>query len=301
VPARDAGDGNGRAVHAELGDAGSAVRHAASVLQRVFTTSGNPEWPGSLDWEAIETVGPLVHAGCRAWHRQEVQGIERVPRGAGLIVGNHNAGITFIEILGMGAAWYAARGRADPIYSMAHDMMLKVPYLGNFLMHCGALRADPEQGLAALRAGAKVLVCPGGNLEAFRPYAMRHRVDLAGRKGFLKLAIRARAPICPVVFVGGHSSFVVLRDGREVVRLLGLKRLLRVDTWPLTLCLPWGVALGPVFHLPLPVKCVTRFLEPVSLAGYRPRDAKDPAALAELYDRVVGHMQAGMDAVVREM
>jgi len=273
-------------------------RGVAEVLARAFTTPGCPDDLGNIDFDMIEQVAPLIDAFCRVWFRQDVLGFEKVPRGACMIVGNHNAGISFLEMLGMGARWYMERGRGEPIYGMAHDQMLVMPGLGNFLMHCGGLRAAPENGENVLRRGAKVLVCPGGNLEAFRPFSQRHKVNLGGRKGFLKLAIRTGAPIVPVVFVGGHSSFMVLSDGRFIAEWLGPKKLLRVDTWPLILSLPWGLTLGPVFHLPLPVKCVTRFLDPITVDAYSPSDADDPAVLADLYERVVGEMQAGVDAEI---
>ena len=42
-----------------------------------------------------------------------------------------------------------------------------------------------------LKDGANVLVYPGGDVEALRPWKDRNKIVFDGRKGFLKLATRS--------------------------------------------------------------------------------------------------------------
>jgi len=254
--------------------------------------AANSSSPSSADRRLIEAVIPWVDRVCKLWFRQEVQGLDNVPEGPALVVGNHTSGITMLEAMGFGARMYRTLGTKKLWHGLAHDHIVDFPVLGPTLVKLGALRATHEAADAAFAEGRKILVFPGGNLEAFRPHKDRHRIVFGERTGFIRLALRHEVPIVPVVFEGGHSGFYVLWDGKAFVRATGIKRFLRVDTWPLFVGLPWGVAFGPLFHLPLPVKVRTHVLPPIDLAPYTAADVDNPQALTELYQRVVDAMQA---------
>lgn len=63
-------------------------------------------------------------------------------------------------------------------------------------------------------------------------------------------------------------------------------------TFPLVLGLPWGLSLGPLFHLPLPTRCDVRVLDPIDAPAFGAPD--DPRAADALYDAVTTGMQAAM-------
>jgi len=270
------------------------MRLDKDLLPRLADAFRRPVDSGDLqavDRDLIRDVAPLIHAFCRAYFRLEVEGLERVPPGKALVVINHNSGTTTLELLGFGARWYMERGTEEILYGLAHDALLGVPYLRNFLIRAGGITASQSHGDYVLQAEQKILVAPGGNLEAFRPFRDRHKIDFGGRTGFLRLALRNRAPILPTVFIGGHETLLVLHDGRPIARAFGLKKRFRLDTFPIFLALPWGVAMGPIFHLPLPAKCKVRVLEPISLDDYGPEDQDNPEVLDRLYRLVTGRMQ----------
>jgi 1-acyl-sn-glycerol-3-phosphate acyltransferase len=254
----------------------------------------DPDNPDHIDPALIRFLVPVVDAFCKAWYRLDVEGMALVPRGAALIVTNHDSGITFLELLGMGARWYAERGTGEVLSGLGHDRMFDIPVVGDLLVRMGGVRATHANADALFARGRKVVVAPGGNLEAFRPWTERDRIKFGGRKGFIRLAMRHRVPIVPVVFHGGHGGFLVLSDGEWIVRLLGLRRLLRVDTWPIMIAAPWGLAVGPVFHLPLPVKVRARFLAPIPTDGLPPGADAEPVAVDALYETVTFRMQAAL-------
>lgn len=267
----------------------------AEQLWRALLTPADPDSADSIDPEFIETFAPFLDELIgKSYLRMEIEGLDGVPAGPALVVGNHNAGITFIEPIALGAHWYVRRGTGDLIQWLVHDAMLMFPGLSTFLVKSGCVRASHALSDEVLARGRKLAVFPGGNLEAFRPYRKRHEVVFGGRKGFLKVALRHSLPIVPVVFVGGHESFFVLWDGKPLARPLGLKRFLRADTCPIFLGLPWGIAVGPTFHLHLPTKSNVRLLDPIETQAYGPQGADDPGLLDELYTRVTGAMQAAM-------
>jgi 1-acyl-sn-glycerol-3-phosphate acyltransferase len=227
----------------------------------------------------------------------EIEGMQNVPKGRALIVGNHNSGITFIEPIAIGTQWYLERGTDDALLWLVHDAMLAMPGLKNFLVRAGCARASHKTANAALDQGRKVVVFPGGNLDAFRTYRNRYKITFGGHKGFVRLALKRQVPIVPMVIAGGHESFFVLNSGRTLARLLRLNKTIRSDTFPIFLGLPWGIGVGPIFHIPLPAKSHVRFLDPISINGYRPKDAKDPDAIDDMYLKVTGAMQCAMDDI----
>jgi 1-acyl-sn-glycerol-3-phosphate acyltransferase len=265
-----------------------------------FVVPADPDDLDSRDPEMLALLGPVVDVATRIYYRLEVEGLERVPDGKALVVINHNAGITFAELLGFGARFLAERGLDDPIYGLGHDGILAVPLLKNFLIKAGGVRASHRHADRVMEANRKILVAPWGNLEAYRPFKDRNRIDFGGRTGFLKLAVRHGAPIVPAVFIGGQETFAVLHDGRFLARALGLKKLLRIDTFPIFLGLPWGLGIGPLFHLPLPAKCKVRVLDPIPTDGYSPEDEHDEAKLRELYGKVTGAMQQALTEMAAE-
>jgi 1-acyl-sn-glycerol-3-phosphate acyltransferase len=265
-------------------------------LAHAFATPADPDDPDQVDVELIREVAPLIDSLCTAWYRLEIEGMERVPTGPALLVLNHESGISFIELLGWGARWYRDRPGEPPLAGLGHDAMFAIPGLGNFLVRAGGVRASQANADAVFSRGRKVVVAPGGNREAFRAWRERGRVKLGGHDGFARLALRHRVPVVPMVFNGGHEGFVVLDDGAAMVRRMGtLARRLRVDTWPLFLGLPWGVAWGPAFHLPLPTKVRVRMLDAIPTDPYPPGSDRDPAAVSELYRTVWSRMQAAKD------
>ena len=269
-------------------------------LVRAMRHPADPSDPSSVRPELIEATIPTIDRLSRLWYRLQVDGLENVPAGGALLVGNHNSGTMFLEAIGTYARYYLERGTDELLAGLSHDAVVDAPLVGPLLVRVGALRANHQTAAAAFAAGRKVVVFPGGNREAFRPWHRRHEIDMDGRYGFVRLALRHGVPIVPVVFVGGQSSLIVLSDGKRLAQALGADRWLRSDTWPLMLALPWGVALGPLPHIPLPVRCHSRFLAPISLDAYTAQDADDPAVVRAIHAEVVERMQAAMDALVAE-
>ncbi len=275
-----------------------AVKRWARVLPKLVAGRLDPDCVHGPDPETVESIAPLVRA-LRRYFRAEVHGLERVPAGKALLVGNHNAGITFFEPFMLALAWLERGDNAEPIHFLGHDAMVKMPVVGNLLLKCGAIRADHACAGKAFAMGHKVGVFPGGNYEAFRPYKERHKVDFGGKTGFVRLALQHQVPIVPVMCLGGHSTFFVLWRGEPLAKLLRLDRLVRSKACPLFLALPWGLGFGPIFHLPLPAKLVVEVGEPITLAAYGPEAADDKETVQALAKEVEARIQEMMDRRVK--
>jgi 1-acyl-sn-glycerol-3-phosphate acyltransferase len=123
------------------------------------------------------------------------------------------------------------------------------------------------------------------------------KVDFAGRKGFIKLALESDVPIVPLVAIGGQETAVFLSRGERLAKILQLDRLFRLKVLPISLSIPWGLNLGDMLgHWPLPAKLTVEAMEPIHL---RERFGRDPDA-DEIYEHLTGAMQAKLDQLSAE-
>jgi 1-acyl-sn-glycerol-3-phosphate acyltransferase len=231
------------------------------------------------------------------WFRGEVRNMERIPEeGPVLLVGNHSGGNITPDTLVFTLAFNTYFGVERPFYQLAHNLVLTSP-VGPFLRKFGTVAASQENARKALDCDAAVLVYPGGDWEVNRPTWEANRIDFAGRKGFIKLALDAGVPIGPVVSVGGQETAIFLTHGERLAKLLRLDKLLRLKTLPVNLSLPWIVNVGDFLgHLPLPAKITVQVMEPIDL---RERYGSAPD-VDRIYDDITYSMQDQLTELAAE-
>lgn len=252
------------------------------------------------DPELVAAVLDVVRWLGEHWFRHEALGVDHVPGvGPALLVGNHSGGLMVFDAL-LAMVRIADRfGPGRPVYTLGHDIIQWDPTLDKYTRRFGGLPAGHEMAEAALGRGHLVLVYPGSDFDAFRPFTERNQVVLARRTGFVRLALRTRVPIVPVVTAGAHEQFVVLTRGEGLAKLLGLKRLLRTNVFPIALSIPWGLTSGYVPFLPLPTQITTEFLPPMAWPDLGPEAADDEATVWHCYLQVEAAMQAHLDELTR--
>jgi 1-acyl-sn-glycerol-3-phosphate acyltransferase len=151
---------------------------------------------------------------------------------------------------------------------------------------------------AALAAGRDVALWPGGEVDSLRPWTKRDEAVLAGRTGFIKLAIASGVPIVPIATVGGPDSMPVLFSGRRLAKALQLDKIARLKVFPFAIAAPWGIAPAALPEIPLPTKIRTAFQEPVKFAK-DPSKAKDDDYVERKYEEVQKSIQRGIDELAR--
>ena len=136
-------------------------------------------------------------------------------------------------------------------------------------------------------------------VDAMRSWRHRDKAQLAGRKGFVRQAIRSGVPIVPVATIGGHDTVFVLSEGRFLARWTGLGKRLRGATMPIIagFPLPLAVEVLPA-HLPLPAKIRTELLDPIHV-DHDPERVNDAEYVDGIYREVEGAIQAGMDRLAK--
>src|SRR5919109_3485866 len=280
-----------------------AARAGRAVAERV-TAPVVDELRGRLtadfddrDPDYIRDNLPLVWLLSSIWFRGEVRNLGNVPEDRPvLMVGNHSGGNMTPDTILFTLAFSTYFGVERPFYQLAHNLVLASPY-GQILRKYGTVAASHEHARRALEGGAALLVYPGGDWEVHRPIWERNRVDFAGRRGFLRLALDAGVPIVPVVAIGGQETSLFLSRGDRLARRLGLDRVLRLKVLPVSLALPWGINVGDFLgHLPLPAKITIEVLPPIDIVEeFGPDPDQD-----EAYDHVVRVMQECLDSLAAE-
>lgn len=211
----------------------------------------------------IAKVVPALKLAMRGYFRSSVQGMERIPEGGALIVGNHSGGLMPMDVPIIAVSFAETFGADRPLYCLAHDMLF-TGVAGPVMRKFGFVNATREAAHEILTAGGVTIVFPGGDYDTFRPTLKANVVDFNGRTGYVRTALRAGVPIVPVVSIGGQETQFFLSRGEWIGRHSPLRRLMRTDLFPIGFGFPFGLVPAPL-NLPLPTKISTRVLEPIDI------------------------------------
>src|SRR5919199_1178922 len=220
------------------------------------------------------------------WFRMEIEGWERLPDPPALLIGIHSGAPFVWDAWTVGIQWWRRFGTDRVLHGTAHDALRAAPVIGDYFRRMGVLPAAPDSIATALAAGHDVALWPGGERDSLRPRTQRGHAILAGRTGFVRLAIRSGVPIVPIATVGGPDSMPVVARGRRLAKLLQLDRVARLKMFPIAISAPWGIAPAILPEIPLPTKIRTAFQEPIEL-DTDPERAEDDDYVDAMYDEVV--------------
>jgi 1-acyl-sn-glycerol-3-phosphate acyltransferase len=286
---------------------GHAREAASKVRQRRAEQSGLAGWVGDRasswdldgpDWAFMERQKYLWNPLMDYWFRMEIGGWEHIPEPPALLVGIHSGAPFVWDAWTIGPQWWRHFGDSRTLHGTAHDALMALPGVGAYFRRMGVLPAAPDSIATALAAGHDVALWPGGERDSLRPWTKRDTAILAGRKGFVRLAIRSCVPIVPIATIGGPDSMPVIAAGHRIAKLLRLDRIARLKMFPIALQAPWGISPALLPEIPLPTKIRTAFQPPVQL-GCDPSRADDNAYVDAKYEEVRASIQAGIDALAR--
>src|SRR3954462_15637809 len=147
------------------------------------------------------------------WFRMEGEGWEHIPPAPVLLVGIHSGAPFVWDAWTIGIHWWRRFGTERPLHGTAHDALMAAPGVGTYFRKMGVLPAAPDSMASALAEGHDVAVWPGGEVDSLRPWTKRDLANLAGRTGFVRMAIKAGVPIVPIATVGGADAMPVLIRG----------------------------------------------------------------------------------------
>lgn len=234
--------------------------------------------PFGLDPVFEERAERLADFLYRRWWRVEAHGVEHVPAGGrALLVSNHSGMLPYDGAMIKHAIRVEHPARRT-VRFLVENFVFYFPFLGTMVYRYGGVRASMDNALRLLADDQLTAVFPEGVKGLGKLYRQRYQLQRFGRGGFIKLAMKSRAPIIPVAVVGAEEIHPI------VAHLDLLTKPLRVPYVPVTPTLP---LLGPLGLVPLPTKWHVMFGEPLLFPlEYGPEEADNEILINELTLRV---------------
>ncbi len=231
-----------------------------------------------FDEEFTNALVPLVGLLYDYYWRVDVTGIEHVPAtGPGMLVSNHaGAGLPFDGAM---IKLAVLRDHPQPRHAriLVLDWVMGLPWLADLFRMTGQVLACTPNAVDLLDRGELIGVFPEGVKGMAKPFSQRYNLERFGRGGFVRIALRAGAPIVPVAVVGSEEIFPKIGNMPFVGRLIGAPFV------PMTPTFPW---LGPLGMIPLPSKWHIEFCEPIDISQYPPEAADDRTLVLELSEQI---------------
>jgi 1-acyl-sn-glycerol-3-phosphate acyltransferase len=228
---------------------------------------------------------PLIEFLYGTWWRVQVRGIDAVPAsGPAVVVANHG-GLVPWDALVLRHALRRDHPAHRDLRPLLDDHEVELPLFGAAAIRAGAVRATPEAAAQVLASGGVLGVFPEGSAGARKPWRDRYTLVRFGRGGFVKVALRAGAPIVPCAIVGSEEASAGISRTGWLAERLGV---------PLLAANP-ALRLAPAAALPLPSRWTVRFGDPIEVAGLGREAADDAAAVNGIAERVRAAVQAMLD------
>ena len=235
---------------------------------------------------ATRTALPWFLALYRYYFRVKSQGHENVPtEGPAVLVGNHGGLLPFDAAMGVVDLLL----NTDPprlARSIIDRWAGQLPWVNVFYARVGQVVGTRENFADLLDEGQLVMVFPEGMEGVRKSVTQRYRLQHF-RVGFIEQALRARAPIVPVAFVGSDDQTPILYNVKPLAKRLGL------PVAPITPTFPW---LGPLGLLPYPVSYKIVYGEPLCFhERFGPEGADDVRLVRYLANQVRRSVQVLLD------
>ena len=186
----------------------------------------------------------------RRYFRVRVHGIERVPPGRGLLIGNHSSQLAYDGMM-VATAMILDAERPRAVRAMVEKFFQRQPLVNVFLARNGQLTGVPENCERLLREEELIMVFPEGARGGGKVWKDRYKLAEFGT-GFMRLALKTGSPITPFAFIGGEEVCPAIVDLKPLARLLGI---------------PYLPVTPTLLPLPLPARCSIYFGEPLRFEG----------------------------------
>lgn len=227
----------------------SEVRERLDRLELPFNSYGVDPYGISKDY-----LGPYFSALkilFEHYFSVESHGIENVPkRGRAMLVGNHSGGVA-LDATMVCASTFLEMDPPRLAQGMAEKFLNKLPFASQISNRLGHLTGLPEHAERLLADERLLMVFPEGAKGTAKLYKERYSLVQFGT-GFVRLAMKMKAPIVPFAFLGGGEAIPTVTNAYTLGRLIG------VPYVPIT---PWLVA------FPIPTKLEIYYSPPMVFEG----------------------------------
>lgn len=257
---------------------GPELEEKVKSLERSQNEYGVDPFGFSIEY-ALSALAPMIWI-YRHYHRVEVYGIEKVPKGRVLLVSNHSGQLPMDGAM-IGVALLIEGNPPRAIRSMVEKWVPTLPYVSTFMARVGQIVGTPENCRRLLSNDEAILVFPEGIPGIAKLWPQRYQLQNFGL-GFMRLALETNTPIVPIAVIGAEEQSPALVNIKPVAKLLGF------PVAPLTVT---GVP------FPLPTKYRIYFGDPLFFTG---RADDEDAELEKKVKVVKAAIQTMLDAGLKE-
>lgn len=217
----------------------------------------------------------------RYWFRCITRGIENVPQGRCMLIGNHAGQVAFDGAM-VSTSMILEAEPPRLARAMGEYWLATLPWLSIVVDRIGASIGTRQTCADMLRQGECVLAFPEGVRGMNKVYADAYQLQEFGL-GFMRLALETDTPIVPFAVVGSEEQ------APSIANLEGVGRMIGAPAFPITLTWPW---LGPLGMIPLPVRYHIEYGEPMHFSG-------DPNDEDEVIEEKVEEVKSTIQSMIR--
>lgn len=192
----------------------------------------------------------------RYYWRTESFGVEKVPKGRVLLIGNHSGQLP-MDGVNIAVAMLMEANPPRLVRTMIERWFGTMPLISTFAARQGQILGDPLNCIKLLENEECVMVFPEGARGSGKLWYDRYTLVDFGL-GFMRLALKTKTPIVPVSVIGGEEQMPSLYDVKPLAKALGM------PYFPITPTFPW---LGLLGFVPLPTKYRIYFGDPIHFEG----------------------------------
>jgi len=223
---------------------------------------------------ALSMFQPLY----KHYFKVQTHGLEHIPKhGRAMLVGNHSGGIALDGAITIASCFF----ELEPprlAQAMTDRFIARSPFSSLWSNRLGHFNGLPEHAIRLLEEDRLLLVFPEGAKGTAKLFAQRYDLVDFGT-GFMRLAMRAKAPILPFAFLGGGEAIPTVHNSKRLGKLFGAPYV------PIT---PYLLA------LPLPVQLDLHVSEPMWFEGSGNEDDKVVQdCVDQVKARIAGLLEAG--------
>ncbi|MEK9654599.1 MAG: lysophospholipid acyltransferase family protein [Halieaceae bacterium] len=241
------------------------------MVERAPCPNADPD--GYVDYIEQFTVpiGPQVAAAAglaRAWFKPRFVGLENLPEGPALFIGNH----AFMAIDAALFHLYLYYDHGRYIKGLGDKTLFANPYYAAIAHAMGGVSGQAQIVERLMGQGKDLLLYPGGAYESVKPPEARYQLQWKSRYGFVRLAAAAGYTIVPIASVGPDEYYDHAVSSESLLQSPLVKYLSKMGALPkdirpdLVPPIPTGVWGGP---LPKPKTTYFSIGKPISLAQYK--------------------------------
>jgi 1-acyl-sn-glycerol-3-phosphate acyltransferase len=216
----------------------------------------------------------------RYYFRVQTHGVEHLPAGRVLIIGNH-AGQVAIDAAMIGTAAFLEAEPPRIVRGMGEYWLPTVPFVSELMVRTGSVVGTPKNCVDLLHNGEAVIAFPEGVRGMNKLFSQRYQLQEFGL-GFMRLALETHTPIVPVAVIGSEEQAPAIANLKWLGQLLGM------PAFPITLTWPW---LGPLGMIPFPTKYRIYFGKPLHFEG-------DPNDEDRVIERQVDKVKAAIHVMI---